>query len=143
MTTPLPDLAPLDVLTGTWRSHGRTVPAPGEPAVDIEGTDVYEWLPGGGFLKHTVDVRMGDARVRVLELIGEPAGGSYAMRAFDHAGTYSEMRASVDAAGRWTFADDSTRAFLDVDPDGTAMSARWERRVDGGWAHWMDMSFTR
>ena len=143
MTTPLPALAPLDVLTGAWRSRGRTVAAPGEPAVDIEGTDVYEWLPGGGFLKHTVDVRIGDAHLRVLELIGDHDGASYAMRAFDHAGAYSEMRASVDEAGRWTFASDEARAFLDVDPGGTEMSARWERRTDGGWSHWMDMRFTR
>jgi hypothetical protein len=137
-------LAPLDVLTGAWRSRGRTVAAPGAPAVEIEGTDVYEWLPGGGFMVHTVDVRVGGEPVRVLELIGDFDGGSYAMRAFDHAGTFSEMRATVDGTGRrWTFADDTTRAFLDVDPAGTTMSARWERLTDDGWTHWMDMSFTR
>jgi hypothetical protein len=136
-------LAPLDALTGAWRSRGRTVAAPDAPAVDIEGTDVYEWLPGGGFLKHTVDVRMGGDRIRVLELIGDFDGRSYAMRAFDHGGTYSEMRATVDAAGRFTFADDSTRALLTVEPGGAAMSARWERLTGDGWSHWMDMSFTR
>ncbi|GAA3385666.1 DUF1579 family protein [Cryptosporangium minutisporangium] len=140
-----PDLKPFEPLVGLWRSSGRTVPGRFGPAVEIEGTDAYEWL-GDGFLVHHVDVRMGDEQVRVIELIGEydPASRTYAMRAFDNAGTVSVMRASVDADGVWTFADASTRAVLTITADGGTMAARWERTdEDGNWHHWIDMQFAR
>jgi len=48
----------------------------GEVPVPITGTDIYEWLPGGFFLLHHVDVVIGEQAVRAIELIGEydPAG---------------------------------------------------------------------
>jgi len=48
----------------------------GEVPVPITGTDIYEWLPGGFFLLHRVDVVIGEQAVRAIELIGEydPAG---------------------------------------------------------------------
>ena len=48
-------MAAWEPLIGSWASSGRTV----EPIVEIEGTDVYEWLPGQQFVVHRVDVRMG------------------------------------------------------------------------------------
>jgi len=58
---------------GRWRSEGPVV---GEVPVPITGTDIYEWLPGGFFLLHHVDVVIGEQAVRAIELIGEydPAG---------------------------------------------------------------------
>jgi len=132
----------LEPLVGRWRSSGRTV-----DGVRIAGTDTYEWFPGGGFLVHHVDVRMGEDRVRVIEMIGDPdpsAGGRLRMRAFDNHGGYGEMSASVDEAGVWTFADETTRSTLTVDPDGNRMAARWERSPDGvTWLDWMEMEFVR
>ncbi|MEV0156231.1 hypothetical protein AB0H57_21230 [Micromonospora sp. NPDC050686] len=140
-----PQLKALEPLVGRWRSSGRTVPGPFGPAVTISGTDTYEWLDNG-FLVHHVDVLMGDQRVRVIELIGEhdPTDGTWAMRAFDGQGTFSTMRASVDAEGVFTFTDGTMRATLTVADDGRTMSARWDRSDGGpGWQHWMDMSFVR
>jgi hypothetical protein len=132
-------------LVGRWQSTGRTVAGPSGPAVDIAGTDVYEWL-GTGFLIHHVDVTMGADHVQVIEIIGDydAASGTWAMRAFDSAGTASEMRASIDGDGVWTFTDGSMRATLRIAGDGRTMAARWDRTGDdGSWAHWMDMAFTR
>lgn len=130
-------------LVGAWTSTGRTVERPGAPPVAIEGTDVYEWLPGRHFLVHTVDVRVGGEQVDVLEVIGEPAAGTYTMRSFDNRGTVSAMSATVDG-GVWTFTGDTERARLVIAPDGDSMAATWERRSDGGrWEHWMDMQFRR
>ena len=138
--------SPLAVLVGHWASSGRTVARPGEPAVDIEGSDVYEWGPGGHVLVHHVDVRMGGEQVDVLEIIGPVDGhAGYPMRAYDHRGGVSTMCATVDGAGVWTFAGTSERARLVLAPDGTSMHAVWERSTDGGhsWEHWMDMQFER
>ncbi|MFC7546726.1 DUF1579 family protein [Plantactinospora sp. GCM10030261] len=136
-------LARLEPLVGTWRSRGRTMPGPDDPGTEIDGTDAYEWF-GDGFLMHRVDVRMGDAKIEVIELIGDhdPASGGYPMYAFDSQGAVGRMRATVTDDGVWTFADDSTRATLTIKADRSAMAARWQRRDAGGpWRHWMDMTF--
>jgi hypothetical protein len=131
---------------GSWASSGRTVERPGEPAVEIAGTDVYAWGPGRRFVLHEVEVRMGDAQVEVHEVIGEPAGdGVVLMRSFDGTGGTALMRASLDDTGAWLFTGVTERARLVVDPDGESMAAAWQRSTDGGatWEHWMDMSFRR
>jgi hypothetical protein len=130
------DMAVWEPLIGSWASSGRTV-----DAVEIEGTDVYEWLPGRQFVAHRVDVRMGGEQVDVLEVIGERADDAFLMRSFDNNGGTAVMRATVDDAGIWTFAGPTERAVLVV-ADST-MSARWERNADGAWKHWMDMEFHR
>jgi hypothetical protein len=135
------EMAAWEPLIGSWASSGRTVERPGEPSVEIKGSDVYEWLPGRRFVIHHVDVRMGGEQVNVLEVIGEPDGGAVLMRSFDHVGGTGLMRATVDEAGVWTFAGPTERATLVV-ADST-MSARWDRNVDGAWEHWMDMEFRR
>ena len=131
-----PDIAAMRPLIGAWMSSGRTV-----DGVDVEGSDVYEWLPGGRFVVHRVDVRMGDEQVDVLEVIGEADADALLMRSFDGHGGTAVMRATVDAVGVWTFAGPTERATLVVAP--STMSATWERDVDGTWEHWMDMEFRR
>jgi hypothetical protein len=51
---PSPELQRLGALVGRWRSQGHIV---GEDPVPITGT--YQWLPGGFFLVHHVDVMIG------------------------------------------------------------------------------------
>ncbi|MBB5079554.1 DUF1579 family protein [Nonomuraea endophytica] len=132
----------LDALAGHWNSRGTTV----GDAVEISGTDAYEWLAGGHFLVHRVDVRMGEEKVEAIEMIGpyDPDSDSWPMRAFDSSGNYGTMRATVDDDGVWTFAGETERATLRIARDGGAMSAVWERTEDGTtWSHWMDMAFTK
>jgi hypothetical protein len=149
----------LGALVGRWRSEGHVV---GEPPVPIEGTDIYEWLPGGYFLVHHVDVVVGDQKVQAIEIIGQhdPATDSFLGRAYDNLGNVTTMRASVDDDGVWTFAgagdvapvarpasadaSGAVRSTLTVSPDKRSMTARWERSDDGAaWQPWMHMRFTR
>jgi len=133
-----------------------------ETPVPITGTDSYEWLPGGFFLVHHVDVMIGQQRVQALELIGEydPATDSFTARAYDNLGNVTVMRARVDDQGGWRFngggdvapvarpastdAGGAVRSTLTVNTDRSGMTARWERSDDGAtWQPWMDMTFTR
>jgi hypothetical protein len=137
-------MAAWEPLIGSWASSGRTLERPGEPSVSIEGSDVYEWLPGRRFVVHRVDVRMGGEQVDVLEVIGEPGDGpAVLMRSFERNGGSALMQATVDDAGVWTFAGPTERATLLIAEDGDTMAATWERRTDTGWEHWMDMEFRR
>jgi hypothetical protein len=157
--TPGPEIQRLGALVGRWRSEGRIV---GEDPVPITGTDIYQWLPGGFFLVHHVDVMVGEQQVQALEVIGEydPATDSYTGRAYDNQGNITVMRARVDDNGVWTFtgggdiapaarlssadATGAVRSTLTVSADSRSMRAKWERRDDGSkWQPWMDMTFTR
>jgi uncharacterized protein DUF1579 len=156
--SPGPELRRLGALVGRWRSEGHVV---GDPPMPITGTDIYEWLPGGFFLVHHVDVVVGEQKVQAIEIIGEydPATDSFTGRAYDNQGNITIMRAKVDDQGVWTFtgggdiapaaqpssADASAvRSTLTVSPDRSSMAAKWERSDDGStWLPWMDMTFTR
>jgi Protein of unknown function (DUF1579) len=156
---PSPQIQRLGALVGRWRSEGHIV---GEVSVPITGTDIYEWLPGGFFLVHRVDVVIGQRPVQALELIGEydPTTDSFTARAYDNLGNVTVMRARVDDQGVWRFAGGSdvapvawplsadasgaARSTLTVNADRSGMTARWERSDDGArWQPWMDMTFTR
>jgi uncharacterized protein DUF1579 len=157
--TPSPEIQRLNALVGRWRSEGHIV---GDDHVPITGTDIYEWLPGGFFLVHHVDVMIGEQKVQALEIIGEydPATDSFTGRAYDNLGNITIMRARVDEHGVWTFtgggdiapvarpssadASGAVRSTLTVSADSSSMTARWERSDDGSmWQPWMDMTFIR
>ena len=158
-STPSPQTRRLGALVGRWRSEGHIV---GDPPVPITGTDTYEWLPGGFFLVHHVDVVIGEQRVQAIELLGEydPATDSFTGRAYDNQGNVTVMRARVDEQGVWRFtgggdvapvarpaaadAGGAVRSTLTISADRAGMTARWERSDDGvSWQPWMDMTFTR
>ena len=137
------ELRRLDALVGMWTTRGQTVAG---PSIEIAGTDTYEWVAGGFFLLHTIDVFMGEDHVEAIEVIGayDRSSETFAMTSFDNQGAVGMMRASVNADGSWTFAGDAERATLTIADDGTGMSARWERTDDGSsWHPWMDLRFTR
>jgi hypothetical protein len=136
---PSPQFQRLGALVGRWRSEGHIV---GEVPVSIAGTDVYEWLAGGFFLVHHVDVMVGQQRVQALELIGsyDPATDAFTARAYDNLGNVTIMRARVDDQGVWTFtgggdvapvaqppaeASEAVRSMLTISPDRAGMTARW------------------
>ena len=143
---PLDRLAPL---IGRWRTTGREWDATGTEVRTIDGTDAYEWMEGGRWVVHRVDVRLGDETTRALEMIGTAVEREvdYVLRAFDGGGAFDMMRA------RWD--DDALR----IDGDGVratfrlpgtggqgddAMEARWERQFEGGdWWPWMELRFRR
>jgi hypothetical protein len=92
-----------ETLIGRWKTSGVVLDEHGRHLMDIEGTDEYEWMTGGQWILHRVDVMMGDERTQTLELIGDydQGTGTYAMRAFDASGAYSTMTAYSNDDGSW------------------------------------------
>jgi Protein of unknown function (DUF1579) len=92
-STPMPsrEIQRLGALVGRWRSEGHIV---GDVPIPITGTDIYEWLAGGFFLVHHVDVVIGGQPVQAIELIGEydPTTDSFTGRAYDNQGNITIMR---------------------------------------------------
>lgn len=58
----------LSIFVGIWNTVGEIAATPDSPASKLLATDVYEWLPGGRFLLHRVDTRMGDTASGSIEI---------------------------------------------------------------------------
>lgn len=91
-------------------------------------------MDGGFFLIHRVDVQMGDAQVKAIEMIGpyDSSTQRYPMRSFDNDGHFATMHAHRDADGTLHL---------------VATANQWARDGNsapaGKWQHWMDLHFTR
>ncbi|MFI2332055.1 DUF1579 family protein [Nocardia rhamnosiphila] len=144
MATLIPAMLRFEPIIGRWKTSGVVLDEQGRQTVKIEGTDEYEWMTGGRWVLHRVDVMMGGERTRALELIGDyaPEAGTYMMRAFDASGAYSTMTARPNADGSWLFDGEGMRSTLRPSEDGSSMSALWERDPGTGtWIPWMRMNF--
>ena len=133
----------LDAFVGKWSTEGQIHESPLCPAGKIQGTDTYEWFPGGFFLLHHVDVRMGEQQTKVVEIIGyDTSGKTYPMHSFDNQGNHAVMQARVEG-NTWTFIGESMRFTGAFSTDGNTITGKWELFNDGKWLHWMDVKLTK
>jgi hypothetical protein len=65
MPEPHPALRQLDRLVGTWNITGYD-----DAGGELKGTEVYEWMEGGFFMKQEVDQLYSGQKIRALQIIG-------------------------------------------------------------------------
>jgi len=117
--------------------------SPYGPAGKTIGTDTSEWLPGGFFLVHRVDVHLGDQPNESIEIIGYDASGkTYPMHSFDSQGNHIVMQAGV-VGDDWSFTGESMRFTGAFSDDGKSISGKWEYLDNSIWHHWMDVRLTK
>jgi hypothetical protein len=137
----------LEPLVGRWHTKGRTKEMPGAPAVDVDATDTYEWLPGGYGLLHVVDARMGQDRVEGAEIIGyDAASSSFRTLYFGNDGSaaYSATMTDEDGTRMWRMMGETMRFTGSFSPDGKTITGYWELSDDGqNWQRWMDIRLTK
>jgi hypothetical protein len=68
--TPDPELKRLEKLVGTWKLTGRT---PDSNADNISGWSIFEWMPGGFFLKVSGEIIYKGFKIISLEIIAYDA----------------------------------------------------------------------
>ena len=72
---PDPALRRLEALVGTWTLKGRTLDSKDD---NFSGRTMFEWLPGGFFLKQTFEADFMGMRIQSLELIGhDPSSDTF------------------------------------------------------------------
>ena len=100
---PGPELKKLEVAIGAWQFEGQVHPSAFGPGGRIAGTERYEWLPGGFFMKLQRDAKgpMGD--FKTLIVFGyDPAARQYTGTAFDSSGAYTSATVSIEGPiWRW------------------------------------------
>jgi hypothetical protein len=142
---PMPELKTLNFLIGNWYSEGEVSATSKEPVIKIKGTDKYEWVLDDSFILHSVDVIMGDEKIKVIEIIGYDKGNNkYILRSFNNQGSITEMQAQLDTESVLLITGDKMRSKLSVHSDSNYMTAHWEKSEDGiTWFPWMDMNFKK
>lgn len=128
----VPDaLRALDVFIGRWITQRASEAAPGQAAVPIVCSDVYEWAAGGRFVLHTAYGLIGGVTVGAIEMIGyDEASQAYRSQLFDSLGNVSthELVPGEDSCV-WT--GTATRCTATFSAGGTVQTARHERTEDG------------
>ena len=134
----------LNPFVGKWNTEGEIKKSPFGPAGKLIGTDTYEWLAGGFFLIHRVDVRMGNQKNESIEIIGYDArSNSYPMHSFDSQGNSVVMQAG-ETGNTWTFTGESMRFKGTFSEDRKSISGTWEYLGDdSNWHYWMDVKLTQ
>lgn len=125
----------LNIFVGKWHTEGQTSPGPFGRSKKIIGTDTYEWLRGGFFLVHHVDVLMGNEEMQAIEIIGyDPSSETYLTHAFDSQGNYGTYEGSF-RDGVWRFTTKAERATVLFSYTGKTMTIKWEKSKDGSTWH--------
>src|SRR5687768_2411792 len=102
-STPDSALKRLNMFVGKWNTEGQIKESSFGPAAKLIGMDTYEWLAGGFFLIHHVNVRMGDQKNEAIEMIGyDASSNTYPMHSYNSQGNTTAMKANV-ADNIWTF----------------------------------------
>lgn len=135
----------LEPLIGTWTTEGEMTNEAGEATLKIKGIDTYQWVSGGAFILHKVNVWMGEEKTESVEIIGQADDTlkTFIMRSFDHQGNFTTMEMSSDSPTSFKLTGDKMRALLTVS-DHKNMIAFWERTEDNViWLPWMALRFSR
>ena len=134
----------LNSLIGKWMTEGETIPNDASPALKIQASDIYEWVPGGFFVVHTAYGRIGEQSVGGVELIGyDQRAGVFRTHFFDSQGNVSTQELTFRDAV-WTWRGAHTRARGVLSKDGTAMPTRHEWSDDGEvWRPSMDVTLRK
>lgn len=134
----------LEPFVGKWNTVGNIKSINGSSPGQMKGTDIYEWLPGGFFLLHKVDVQMDTERKQSIEIIGyDESTDTYPMHFYDNEGNSGTLHASLDN-GTWTFLSDTLRFTGCFSEDGKILTGVWEQRDDtSDWIAWMEVRLTR
>ena len=135
----------LSFLIGHWHTKGKILQGSPGASNEIRGMDTYEWISGGFFILHRVDVFMASKRTEVIEIIGyDKSKKSYFMKSFDNQGEATTMYAILEKPGVLKLGDKKMKATLTVDKNGDSMIAKWDLSKNGkDWKPWMDIKFTK
>jgi hypothetical protein len=142
---PSVQLKKLNFLIGKWHTQGEILQGASVSSKGIRGMDIYEWVSGGFFILHRVDVFMGNERTEAIEIIGyDENRKSYFMKSFDNQGASITMYAVLEKSGVLKFGDNKMKSVLTANKDGNSMTAKWELSENGKtWKPWMNIQLDK
>jgi hypothetical protein len=137
-------LGRLNMIEGRWKTTGTVTGTPVRPEKKISGYDTYEWMPGEFFMKHTVDVLMGNSRTEGIEIIGYDVNSKqFSLQSYDNSGNMDVMSGQI-TNGEWSVSNETLRFNGKFSTDGRQLTGTWELSHDGiNWQHFMDVQLEK
>ncbi|MDQ0967002.1 hypothetical protein QFZ20_002405 [Flavobacterium sp. W4I14] len=126
----------LNPYIGKWKTEGLT-----KSGDIITGTDTYEWVDGGFFLMHQVDIMFGDKKIRSLEITHyDDIEDVFRSQSFDNEGNISISTLKIY--------DDIILIFADTERfkgnfKAHTIEGTWEQFDGKNWVQWMDIRLTK
>ncbi|TCD12054.1 hypothetical protein EZ449_03255 [Pedobacter frigidisoli] len=121
---------------GVWKTQGTT----GNGDL-LSGTDIYEWVEGGFFLLHKVDVELNGKEIKSLEITHyDELEDVFRSQSFDDEGNISISTLKIYDDIILIFSDNERFKgnFKESTIEGT-----WERCDGKKWSHWMKITLTK
>jgi hypothetical protein len=131
----------LEVFVGKWTIEGMTKDG---RTVAIRGTETYEWMPGGFFLIHNLNVHVGEDDYKAHEIIGyDTSRQQFTYNSFDSWGQKDSYQSTAQG-NTWTYSGQSRRGSVVFSDDDNSMTADWQMSFNGSdWQPWMDLKSTK
>lgn len=145
LTKPGDQIRKLSFLIGNWHTRGEILQGALTSSKEISGMDTYEWISGGFFILHRVDVFMANKRTEVIEIIGyDKSRKSFFMKSFDNHGEATTIYAVLEKSGVLKLGDKKMKSTLTVNKSGNSMTAKWQLSENGKtWKPWMDIKLSK
>lgn len=130
------ELERLNPYIGKWKTEGCT-----KTGEVITGTDSYEWIDGGFFLTHKVDVQFNGKQIKSLEITHyDDMEDVFRSQSFDNDGCISISTLKIIDDIILIFAD--TERFKGNFKTNT-IEGLWEQFDGKNWVPWMDIKLTK
>ncbi|MGD9739796.1 MAG: hypothetical protein AB7O56_01970 [Bauldia sp.] len=144
MPKPPARIAALAPLLGTWNTTGVVFAADGSEGARILATDFYEFFPGGHFMLHHVDARLGDAVTRSIEILRwDKERKVVAARSLNDRGGVEDSIIQLRGR-RLRITGERMRFEGSFSPDFRTISGRWQQQgEEEEWKPAMDVVLTR
>jgi hypothetical protein len=147
---PIPALKYLDVFVGKWHAEGESYAEAQPGTAEVEGNakwisdETFEWLPGGYFLLHRWDGRVGSREFTGIEIFGyDELTKQYFVHSYDNMGNRPAYVLVLED-NSWIFREPSTRATVKESIDGSTMTWNWQwKHPHGEWLPLCDRVATR
>jgi hypothetical protein len=140
----------LGVFLGRWHTTGDVAATASTPAVKVDSIDTYEWYAGEYFLVHEADSKVGDDRIKSLEVIGYDAEQQRHFASFFDSTGGSGVEELRRNGNTWTWLGSNVmgvkwhRCIAVVSDDRRTVEARHEKSEDGkNWNLWMDVTLAK
>ena len=139
----------LNVFLGKWHTLGNIYDQKGNVTGKVDAIDTYEWLPGEYAMIHYADSKMGEIKIKGIEIIGyNPAREAYFGPFFDDQGSAGWEEITLED-GTWIWKGENVMGVKyhrckAIFQNEKTIKALHEHSEDGGiWHKWMDITLSR
>ncbi|MEP6572627.1 MAG: DUF1579 family protein [Gemmatimonadota bacterium] len=142
----------LEVFAGNWSAQGHQHEGVVGPAAKISAIERFEWLPGGFFLVHHFEGRVGRDEASCIEITGyDSVSRSYPTRTYYNNGQRNDWDVREEN-GIWMFTGDwptpdgsmKVRCTVEFSNSGGTRTAKWEHSTSGAaWRTFWDVTAIR